>query len=206
MKLKTLGVFCLFISIAHHIPLKSAQVKPVEVRELNINDPQEVWEMCSIFNDPDIRSETIMDFDWCMNRFKRDPKRQKVFVAKTATEQPEVCGVLMCDYKADGQYKRISRYRDWKDGIMRENKQDDAVEFSTLGVHKDYRRQGVATKLMQAAQDECKAQGISYLSLFVYSTAKEAIKAYEKFGFVMPSKIYDDQLGLDLYKKINTMI
>lgn len=212
MKVKISGVFCLLISMLYCVALKSAKFPRHEIRELNMNDPQEIMQTCSLFKDPDISSGTFMHFDGCMDRLvdrfnKKNtrlfkPEAYKIFISKTIDEKPEVSGVLMCQYLAGGQYPRISSMIGWQDGMKQENKEDDAVEFRALGVDQNYRRQGIATKLMQAAQDACVAQNVPCIRLTAYTTAQEAIAAYAKFGFTMPLKISDDATSITIYKKI----
>lgn len=61
----------------------------------------------------------------------------------------------------------------------------------TLFVFPEYRKQGIATKLIEKCieyyEKDCKL-GEGYVSIDVYGYNKEAIKLYEKFGFV-PRKI-----------------
>ena len=52
-----------------------------------------------------------------------------------------------------------------------------------MGVVKDYRRQGIGTKLMERAIIEAKGQGLERIELEVYASNTPAINLYEKRGF-----------------------
>jgi len=52
-----------------------------------------------------------------------------------------------------------------------------------MGVLKDYRRQGIGTKLMERTIIEAKERGIERIELEVYASNTPAINLYEKRGF-----------------------
>ena len=52
-----------------------------------------------------------------------------------------------------------------------------------MGVHKDYRGQGLGRKLMEKTLEKAKAQGFERIELEVYPTNTVAIYLYEKMGF-----------------------
>lgn len=52
-----------------------------------------------------------------------------------------------------------------------------------MGLHQDYRRQGLGTRLMRVALDKAIAKGIQRIELEVFAHNTRAIKLYEKFGF-----------------------
>lgn len=56
-----------------------------------------------------------------------------------------------------------------------------------LAVHQDFRRQGVATLLMNEAMRELKKKGCVFLYLKVRSSNTDAQKFYEIFGFKVES-------------------
>ncbi len=53
-----------------------------------------------------------------------------------------------------------------------------------MGVHPDYRRRGLGTRLLQAVIDAVKTAGILRLELSVYSTNPAAHALYKKLGFI----------------------
>ena len=53
-----------------------------------------------------------------------------------------------------------------------------------MGVHKDYRRQGLGTLLLESTIDAAKAYGIERVELEVYTSNTPAIRLYEKLGFM----------------------
>jgi len=53
-----------------------------------------------------------------------------------------------------------------------------------MGVHKDYRGQGLGTGLLDTTLDAAKEFGIERVELEVYTSNIRAIRLYDKFGFV----------------------
>lgn len=60
-----------------------------------------------------------------------------------------------------------------------------AYYISYLFLIKKYRNKGIGTKLMKLLIDNCKAQGLKYITLTFDTNKKELYKFYEKFGFVI---------------------
>jgi len=56
-----------------------------------------------------------------------------------------------------------------------------------LAVHCDFRRRGIATKLMNTVLEELKEKGCTLLYLEVRVSNLDAIKFYERFGFKISS-------------------
>jgi ribosomal protein S18 acetylase RimI-like enzyme len=54
-----------------------------------------------------------------------------------------------------------------------------------MGVHKEYRRQGLGTSLLDAALGAAKVFGIERVELEVYTSNTPAIKLYEKRRFIL---------------------
>ena len=52
-----------------------------------------------------------------------------------------------------------------------------------MGLHKDYRRQGLGTSLLDTTLDAAKVFGVERVELEVYLSNVPAIRLYEKFGF-----------------------
>ncbi|KAA3646662.1 MAG: ribosomal-protein-alanine N-acetyltransferase [Chloroflexi bacterium] len=59
----------------------------------------------------------------------------------------------------------------------------DEAHIANIAVDPDYRRQGIACKLMQAALDDCAQNGAVYASLEVRSSNTAAQALYKRFGF-----------------------
>jgi ribosomal-protein-alanine N-acetyltransferase len=56
-----------------------------------------------------------------------------------------------------------------------------------LAVHRDFRRRGIATELMNTVLEELKEKGCTLLYLEVRVSNLDAIKFYERFGFKIAS-------------------
>lgn len=57
-------------------------------------------------------------------------------------------------------------------------------DISNVAVEEDFRRQGIAKKLLQELLIQGESRGIDAFTLEVRATNKEAICLYEKFGFI----------------------
>jgi ribosomal protein S18 acetylase RimI-like enzyme len=77
-----------------------------------------------------------------------------------------------------------------------------------MGLIKDYRRQGIGTRLMERTMEAAKARGVERVELEVYASNKPAISLYEKRGFVHEGVkrrarkldgVYDDILIMALF-------
>lgn len=60
----------------------------------------------------------------------------------------------------------------------------DEGHITNLATHPQYRRQGVARRLMDQLISESKERGVRYLTLEVRRTNSEAQELYQKLGFV----------------------
>ena len=77
-----------------------------------------------------------------------------------------------------------------------------------MGVHKDHRRRGIGTRLMERTIEEAKFRGIERVELEVYASNTPAINLYEKRGFVREGVkvkarkldgVYDDIIVMALF-------
>lgn len=100
--------------------------------------------------------------------------------------------------KADQEEKFIKKYNDYKQvfiavdgdeivgylGIKRSHleKLMHRAKF-TVGVLEDHQRQGIATKLIEFAEDWAKEQDVKRLELTVITENEPAIALFEKTGF-----------------------
>ena len=80
------------------------------------------------------------------------------------------------------------------------------------GVHRDYRRQGIGRRLLEATIAKSRERGLEKIELTVYASNVPAISLYQKLGFVEEGRkkrgrfldgFYDDVLlmALDLRNK-----
>ena len=60
----------------------------------------------------------------------------------------------------------------------------DETELGNIAVNHDYRRQGIATRLLNAFITEAKARGVNKIFLLVSSANTCAKALYEKVGFI----------------------
>ena len=77
-----------------------------------------------------------------------------------------------------------------------------------MGVHKDFRRRGIGTRLIDEATSRAKEMGLERVQLEVFASNTPAIKLYEKLGFVVEGVkkkarkldgVYDDMIQMALF-------
>lgn len=64
-----------------------------------------------------------------------------------------------------------------------DNQINNSWYINTLGVSKEYRRQGIARQLLELAVQRALKNQTQCLSLHVYENNQDAIKLYESYGF-----------------------
>ncbi len=70
-----------------------------------------------------------------------------------------------------------------------DNQVKNSWYINTLGVAKEYRRHGIATKLLNCASQRALKNGIQRLSLHVYENNVTAINLYESCGFIKEKRM-----------------
>ncbi len=81
----------------------------------------------------------------------------------------------------------------------------DLAYVTTLDVHPDHRRQGLAELLMSAGETRAAATSAGVLRLHVSTTNREAIRFYERIGFsprVFVPDFYGEGLDARIYSKV----
>ena len=103
--------------------------------------------------------------------------------------------------EADGRYVgRVTLRHDWGDETpIIEKNFLGLPQINALEIDEDYRRQGLATMLVTAAENEARRQGFSMIGLGVEISNEPAKKLYEKLGYsyrqVGGSDTYDFLFG-----------
>ena len=98
--------------------------------------------------------------------------------------------------EAGGRYVgRVTLRHDWGD----EKDFPGLPQINALEIDEDYRRRGLATMLIAAAENEARCQGFSMIGLGVEISNKPAKRLYEKLGYsyqqVGGSDTYDFLFG-----------
>jgi ribosomal-protein-alanine N-acetyltransferase len=82
----------------------------------------------------------------------------------------------------------------------------DFTHISNISVHPDFRKQGVATLLLNKVEQETIKAGLSSLTLEVRENNEAAVNLYKKFGYDIKgrrTKFYEDRYdGLIMWKRI----
>jgi acetyltransferase, GNAT family len=98
--------------------------------------------------------------------------------------------------EADGRYVgRVTLRHDWGDETSIIEKDFPGLpQINALEIDENYRRQGLATMLIAAAENEARRQGFSMIGLGVEISNEPAKKLYEKLGYS-----YQQVSGNDTY-------
>lgn len=78
---------------------------------------------------------------------------------------------------------------------------DDTAELKALYLLKDLRGQGLGFKLINSVIDKAKEKGYKLILLDSMSKYKEALKLYEKVGFIKTERYNDNQYA-DVFMKL----
>jgi ribosomal protein S18 acetylase RimI-like enzyme len=133
-----------------------------EIKNVNIEDAQEVQGACDLFADKEIQDMTHDTPEFMKNQ---SPYwNNQTFIAKTC--EGKVCGFINSDM--DGDFPINS----------------SKTIITSLAIHKDYRNCGLATLLMQNIESLSLAQKIKKLELWLIADNEKALKCYKKFGFI----------------------
>ena len=103
--------------------------------------------------------------------------------------------------EADGRYVgRVTLRHDWgNETSIIEKDFPGLPQINALEIDEDYRRRGLATMLIAAAENEARRQGFSMIGLGVEISNEPAKKLYEKLGYsyrqVGGSDTYDFLFG-----------
>ena len=103
--------------------------------------------------------------------------------------------------EADGRYVgRVTLRHDWGDETSIIEKNFPGLpQINALEIDEDYRRRGLATMLIAAAENEARRQGFSIIGLGVEISNEPAKRLYEKLGYsyqqVGGSDTYDFLFG-----------
>ena len=103
--------------------------------------------------------------------------------------------------EADGRYVgRVTLRHDWGDETSIIEKDFPGLpQINALEIDEDYRRRGLVTMLIAAAENEARCQGFSMIGLGVEISNKPAKRLYEKLGYsyqqVGGSDTYDFLFG-----------
>ena len=87
--------------------------------------------------------------------------------------------------EADGRYVgRVTLRHDWGDETpIIEKNFPGLPQINALEIDENYRRQGLATMLVTAAENEARRQGFSMIGLGVEISNEPAKRLYEKLGY-----------------------
>lgn len=69
--------------------------------------------------------------------------------------------------------------------------------LSWVGVHPDYQRRGVGTKLMREVLEYCKSRGCHKVTLYTMPVLRPAVNFYLKLGFVPEAYLHRHWWGAD---------
>ena len=90
---------------------------------------------------------------------------------------------IASELKSTWSYWLVAQEADRVVGYVGSQSAIDEADIMNVAVHPDYRRQGIAEKLINSLVEELKNRGIHALLLEVRASNAPAIALYEKLGF-----------------------
>ncbi len=113
-----------------------------------------------------------------------------IYCVDRETEAENEAGTRDCFMKhfgLGGALLRLPRFRKFAEfsGVA----EQDELFINHVAVHEDFRRQGIAHRLLEWAEQEAKQRGLRHLGLYVDFHNKPARRAYEAFGFAYTQHI-----------------
>lgn len=138
-----------------------------KIRELNYQDPYEIQQACKLFQDKDTQSKTgnisFDDMEYDIHH-KNKSSRFIIFELNAIEKQKSrIIGLLH----------------------LKIHKAHKAVKYQTIAVDKNYRKLGVASSLMNTAQQEFIPASTEIIHLSVQHQNQDAIRCYQNNGFTI---------------------
>ena len=122
-------------------------------------------------------------------------KTDEVIAARVITLHDRNVHFSSEDFESDAMKKIVAIYNHItaKCNIYDHYNVDELFHFFGFGVHRDYRRKGIATKVMKAAVALVKNMNIGSVVIQGEGTANGSKRIYEKLGFeILAEVVYDD--------------
>ena len=119
------------------------------------------------------------------------------------TEKSNALKVIRCKTKQENQNcgELFYAIRKDKNAWTKKGKPLSYAYIESIDVPEKYRRQQIATKMLQNLEDQCKSCGKVY-ELRLYSLSDPApVQCYQKFGFKKQNE-NDKKLGGSMYKNL----
>jgi ribosomal protein S18 acetylase RimI-like enzyme len=130
-----------------------------------------------------ISKEDIESFHSCLDSVARE---RKYLGFTQAASLEEICISLLEDMKR-GVIRLIavdgSRVVGWCQIKVGRWEGYTHMGWLQMGVHKEYRGQGIGTALISQALEEARSRGLERVELDVYASNFNAIRLYEKYKF-----------------------
>jgi len=75
-------------------------------------------------------------------------------------------------------------------GLLQFPRKREDYLVNVLAVYERFRRQGIATRLLEIAEEQTRSLGLPRLWLIVRADNAPAVAAYQEFGFVMLDEVH----------------
>ena len=141
------------------------------IKELDYQDEQEVSAVANLFDgDKEIQEMTGGKNKACLERildkYSDSDKLNygKFFICISSDESKQVCGVLVCKHDIEAKI----------------------LEYKVLAIHKNYRRQGIASSMMSYVEQIYTELAIEKILVGVFPHNKSGIQCYSQQGFEIP--------------------
>lgn len=152
----------------------------------------EIKQFCELFEDENIQKNTgwnsdmaalFLDFSQDENLVEADADQNiqyKIYTVIAISDTDEfdnkICGAVVCRFEK-GLY--------WADehGNYNQNNRANVGEIRILGVHKDFRQQGIATELIKQFEKVSAELGMNHIWMKVFSDNEAMIQCCLKLGY-----------------------
>ena len=184
-----------------------------EIVPFDYEDADMREQLCAMVRDDEEMAARIHDDEESMRNYLSGPdleNKTNCFVCRATDATAKIYGFMVCgqhdvtyislhpvtglwfslEPQADAVYVLIE--------VMR-----SVGMINELGIHKDYRGQGIGQAMLKFFQENCKQHGMQQLMLFVDTNNDSAICAYRKFGFEIDLRYNDNIESYTMIKFID---
>lgn len=141
------------------------------IRRANLNDFEELKEIKLLSKKGELKySETINPIEENKEDYFRYLKKDLTYINRgtfIAIDNKKIIGIVLAQY-----YKPLPISKHSKKGYI-----------SNLYVKEEYRKKGIAIKLVKKAEEWLKKNKVSHITLEIHVKNKPALNLYRKFGF-----------------------
>jgi ribosomal protein S18 acetylase RimI-like enzyme len=166
-------------------------------RYLDRSNRSEITQVCQLFDQPDVREATAYNSTE-MSQLIRGNKSGVIVTEFVDGKDSKIAGVLVVSYQLRA-LAGFGNLKAWNTISKDSVGSQDAISFDIMATDSDFRRKGVATKMMQYVEDYAVGQDVPFLILSVFKNNVPVLACYEQHGF---KKWREGDIALSLKKDL----